>query len=436
MNRLAAAFCAACGLFAACVLAGCAAMPAPAEARRVPAGFFGIAPYDGRELGPRDEAALDALSVTWFRRTFYWSGIEPERGKWDFAAYDRFVDFAADGGRNVLGILAYDVSWLPRSKPDTVSSEDLPLFLEYVRETVTHFRGRVAAWEIWNEPNFRRFWKGSGRDFAALVKAAARVVREADPGALVAASGFSRVPAGLITTMFRAGAFDEVDVISAHPYDIWPAGAVRLLAKLRGLALRYGFSGPLWMTEMGYPTAGIYPHRVSLANLPAAVLKTLAGLAAAGADKVFWYELFDEFTPAEAAADRAPDSEDYFGLVYPDYTWKAGAHAYALAAWYLAGSVYTPEYLHGVPAGVTSLCFLRDDGQAALVLWREGPGSLAARLTLPGEGHLSHDIATGQAVYLPGAADGAPVRIGKTPLFITWRPLAGPGQDVYARIQL
>jgi hypothetical protein len=392
-------------------------MKAPQQQTSVSGDFIGIIPWDGRDLNEKDIEVHDDLGISWYRRTFRWSWIEPEKGSFDFSDYEQFLEIGNNSGKKLLGILAYDVSWLEQSKPDSVSAADLPLYLEFVRQTVLNYKGLLDAWEIWNEPNLSRFWKGSDEDFCNLVREAARVIRETDPDSIIVASGFARVPRGLINKLFASGAFDNVDVISFHPYALSPNGAVKLLEKLKTITEKNAFTGEIWVTEIGYPNYGYNPTKVSLKKYPAHIIKTIAGLASNGASKIFWYELYDEYNKGEE--NSRWDSEDFFGLIYPDYSYKEGAHAFALASNYLAGSSYLPDFLwkYDIGGSVSSFCFQRADGESVLILWKEGTGRVTAKLTLPGASQVSHNIATRETSALQEQSD---ITISANPLFITW----------------
>jgi beta-glucosidase/6-phospho-beta-glucosidase/beta-galactosidase len=60
--------------------------------------------------------------------------------------------------------------------PLIASEEERALFREYVEKTVEHYKDRVDAWCIWNEPNLQpRFWvsEGTKEQIFDLTKAAA-----------------------------------------------------------------------------------------------------------------------------------------------------------------------------------------------------------------------------------------------------------------------
>jgi hypothetical protein len=285
-----------------------------------------------------------------------------------------------------------------------------------VEEVVTRYKGKIDAYEIWNEPNWI-FWQGKREDFFGLSRAAALKIREIDPEAKIVAGSFNRVPRSFIRGMFQAGAMENADIISFHPYDISPRRSIRLYDQFKQFLAAQGYTGDIWVTEIGYPTGGWYPTRVSESRFPAYIVKTLAGLAVRGAGISFWYELCDTYNPR--AARSLLDSELYFGLAYPDYTPKKGAAAYALCGRYIAGAEYRPEFPHRdkVPSTVESLYFRGKDRSNTLILWNEGDQPVRLGMTLPGTGQRLHDIVSGAG---EDVEEQTALIIDANPRIITW----------------
>jgi hypothetical protein len=217
------------------VLAACSTPPYHIEqGRQVPRDFFGMAPARD-ELIPRAFAQLDELGVVWQRRTCRWSAIEPAQGQFDFSIWDAYVDDSKAAGKKLLAILAYDTPWVHGKAKDPltkISSKELPHFINFVEKVVGRYKGRIDAWEIWNEPDLSK-WQGTRKEFFALTIAAAKKVREIDPGAKIVAGAFSRVPASWIKDLFKSGAMDYVDAISFHPYGYNPKGVMELCGEMR-----------------------------------------------------------------------------------------------------------------------------------------------------------------------------------------------------------
>ncbi|MDR0645063.1 MAG: family 1 glycosylhydrolase [Treponema sp.] len=394
------------------------------ESRQVPDDFLGISP-DRSPLQEKDYALLDELGVTWTRRTLRWSGVEPEPGKWNFDYWDKYVDNGKAAGKKLLITLGFDNPYLYKDRKEhrDLTEKELPFFLEYVEKTVLRYKGRVDAWEIWNEPNLH-FWRGSDVHFFDLAKAAAQRIREVDPTAKIVSAAFWRTPKKFIRGMFETGAMEYVDAISFHPYALNPRGAVKLYDNLVKILDDYGFKGEIWSTEVGYPTSGVYPTRVNEKNFPGHIVKTIAGLAARGSKTVIWYELQNDNNKGQEPSKL--NSEAFFGIVYPDLSYRNGAYAYRLCARYIAGSEYVPA--QNIPQFITAL-FFRSKGGNILILWSEKP--LKAQLVIDG----------GIVPYVHSIDSSAPplsapdaLTITHTPIFLTWEGDAAGFQLIYPLI--
>jgi hypothetical protein len=356
------------------LLFSCASSPSSSPGPlAIPADIAGIV-HAGQTNTPEEYALLDKLGVNWILTTFYWGILEPAQGQWNFYQYDHYVDTAKTAGKKILGVLAYDVGWIHDDgkthsyiPPDKIDS-----FLEYVRQTVTHFQGRVDAWCIWNEPNFQ-FWTGSRDEYLVLARRAADAVREADSGVILLGGAFNRgvfcLPKAYIRGLFESGAMEKADGVAFHPYELNPSRTLKLYGKFRALVAPYGFADRIWLTEAGYPTGGWYPTKTNEKKLPSYVVKTFVNLSVNGAKKILWYQLFDPVNRKKS------DSEDFFGLVRStdDYTSK-GAEALRLCALHIAGTTYRPDLPRraDLPRSLRAFYFEQPDGGGTLVLWKEG----------------------------------------------------------------
>jgi len=395
----------------------CSSTPVPKGGSVIiPEDFFGMV-HAGQTRSVEEYMLLDEMGAEWILATFYWDSIEKQKGALDFSGYDDFVDTARENSKKVVAVLAYTTDWLfPGGKGKSyITPENIPYFLHYVEGTVRHFRGRVDAWCIWNEPNYM-FWKGSNKDFFLLSKLAAEKIRETDPEAYIIGGAFWRAPAGFIRNMHKAGAMENIDALAFHPYAINPSGSMKVYDKFRKVLEEINYHGPVWITEVGYPTGGWYPTSVSLEELPSHVVKTITGAAARGARTLLWYAFTDSYNEGEAP--DANNSEQFFGLAYPDFNRKKGAWAYELCARFLPGSRYVPEFAQreNIPTNIVTFCFLEGiTGDNTLILWNDKNRSQTVNLSLSAQAFL-HDIATGET--LPA---GTVLNVGKQPLFITWQ---------------
>jgi len=400
------------------LLAACASSQklAPTNQLEIPADIAGLV-HAGQTNTPEEYALVNRMGARWALATFYWDRIEQAENQWNFESYDRYVDTANAAGIKIIGVLAYDVPWIhgDGKTHKYIPPDKLPFFLEYVRRTTAHFRGRVDAWCIWNEPNFH-FWQGSRDEFFDLVRQAADALRETDPEVTLLGGAFNRgifsLPEAYIRGLFESGAMAKADAVAFHPYELNPARTAKLYRAFRAIAAEYGFAGKIWITEVGYPTGGWYPTAAPEKKFPAYIVKTFVNLAVNGAQKIFWYQLFDP----PKRVNR--NSEDFFGLVRSadDHTSK-GAEAFRLCAVHLAGTIYRPDLppREKLPRSLRTFYFEQPTGGGTLVLWKEG---VTTQVTLQTPaGSALHDPVSGNSTPIPAETT---ITVSSMPLFVTW----------------
>ena len=371
---------------------------------------------------------MDEMGAVWTLRTFYWSSIEREKGHFDFSGYDTYVDEAKRAGKKVVAVLAYQTDWIfPEGKSKQyIPPAYIPDFLNFIEETVKHFQGRVDVWNIWNEPNIF-FWKGSDKEFYELSRLTAQKIRETDPNAYIIGGAFMRTPKRFINKMYKAGGMTNLDGLAFHPYALNPEGAMRLHGKFVKIISGFNFNGDVWITEIGHPTGGLYPHKTTLEKLPSFVVKSLCGVAARDVRATLWYQLFDHYNEGEAPKKKfdLKSSEHYFGLLYPNLQRKDAAYAYGLCGKFLPGSHYIPGFLQreNVPSSIVSVCFLEGkSGYNSLVLWNDRKRNKKVTLILEAPATI-YDITTGEGQPLTAPTS---LEIGRQPLMITWQGTAVP----------
>jgi hypothetical protein len=177
---------------------------------------------------------LRDLGVGWVKVQVSWKLHEPEPGRYDqvlFQELDRLVAGAAADQIYILLSVTKAPEWSrPTTELDGPPTESA-LFTDFMRHLASRYQGKVAAYELWNEPNLRREWNGfslSAADFVSLVRAGAAGVRAADPLAIIVSG--APAPTGIhdyvnaiddrvfLRDMLAAGVADTVDAIGVHPY--------------------------------------------------------------------------------------------------------------------------------------------------------------------------------------------------------------------------
>ena len=149
------------------------------------------------------------------KQIFAWNDIEKRRGEWDFFRADQIVDEVEQKGLKLIVRLSETPEWAhPSLDSDAGNFIDAPPddyadFATYCGTVATRYKGRIAAYQIWNEPNLAREWGGkapNAAEYTALLRACSEAIRGADPDAIL-------ISAGLAPT----GTFDD----SAHPDDVY-----------------------------------------------------------------------------------------------------------------------------------------------------------------------------------------------------------------------
>ena len=179
-------------------------------------------------------AHLKILGLGWVKTQVSWKLYQPEPDRFDdfrWEELDRLIEAAEKEGIKVMLSVAKAPEW---SRPTTELDgppADFSNFQTFMETLATRYRGRVAAYELWNEPNLKREWNGlplNANTLVELIRAGASGVRLADSEAILisAAPATTGINDGLtaiddrlfLQQMIAAGITDIVDVIGAHPY--------------------------------------------------------------------------------------------------------------------------------------------------------------------------------------------------------------------------
>jgi hypothetical protein len=229
------------------------------------------------------------LGVGWVKQQVTWHTIEHGPDNFEWEPLDRAVEACGGFGFKLLLSVVHAPDWTRVSELETGPPADYAEFGRFMGQVATRYRGRVAAYELWNEPNLAREWRGDTLDparFVALVAEGARAVRAADPDVLVisGAPAVTGINDGVeaiddrvfLRGMYEAGVAQWVDGIGAHPYgfanppdESWqdsahvasshndhPSFFFRdTLEDYHAIMVAYGDTGrQIWVTEFGWPS--------------------------------------------------------------------------------------------------------------------------------------------------------------------------------------
>ena len=123
---------------------------------------------------------------TWVKQQVAWKYIEiPQKGSFDWAELDRVVNSAHASGLNVLLSVVKTPDWALAPGVDHGPPADPTDFADFMRTLATRYRGKVQAYELWNEANLAVEWKPvRPGPFVELLKEAYAALKLADPNAV------------------------------------------------------------------------------------------------------------------------------------------------------------------------------------------------------------------------------------------------------------
>lgn len=268
-----------------------------------------------------DDAARAALFARigetrfgWIRQQVRWSAAEPAKGMYDpayFGQLDALVVTASAYQVHVLLTPVHSPGWVGANGGLPPNAADYGDFLRFL---ATRYRGKIAAYEIWNEPN-HAIETGGHVDVAAylpVLRAGYTTLKAVDPAVTVLFAGLvgknKSNPAVAVNDLDYLTAFYALnggegkryyDVMGAHPGSACnppdasypdspattPCGAdadgsrsytknnafyFKRFLETRAVMERHGEGGkPIWLTEFGWdsapnpPTSNKYARYVS-----------------------------------------------------------------------------------------------------------------------------------------------------------------------------
>lgn len=353
----------------------------PLQTTTIGADFFGIH-FHRLKLMP-NERGIDTvwppfnfgMLRLWDSRT-RWADIEPTKGNWRFERLDFYVNQASDRGAKVLMTLGSTPEWAS-ARPDELCSygkgcsaepRSMDDWREYVRVLARRYKGRIAFYEVWNEPDFSGppkvpkatgFYTGSVETLVEMSRIARQVLREEDPSAMLFSPGFVNGPQHRLNKYLAAGGREHVQGIAYHFYAwnderrmLHEIDQVRAVMKDNGLSHL-----PLWSTEAGVEVvepneplpSGIKTY-INHHQAAALMARQIILAAFSGIEKYFYY-----------AWDH-----DTFGMVNRSGQFRPSRDATLLLHRWLTGAVLDRCELRN--PGPT-VCWMEKDSQLFAIVW-------------------------------------------------------------------
>jgi hypothetical protein len=248
------------------------------------------------EIARRDLTLVQEMGFTWVKQQFAWRDVEGvAKGHFDWTRPDDIVRRANNRKLKLLARIDRQPFWTQPEGTQPLENappSNLQDFADFCYVLADRYRGRIAAYQVWNEPNLSREWGNRPPDpngYVELLKACYVSIKRADPSALVISAGMA--PTGtwtdqvmpddmFIEQMYQAGAAPYFDILGVHapgykaPPETSPDDVARSpdlggqrffcfrrVEDLRALMVKYGDSGKqIAVLEMGWTTDPIHPE--------------------------------------------------------------------------------------------------------------------------------------------------------------------------------
>lgn len=212
------------------------------------------------------EQAKD-INVSWIRDGKNWTGIMSEDGT--FSMPQEFIDYydnAKKNGIKTMYVLGFgysgdkygysDYFHIPL-KSETDYFNDFIKMVEFVATTM---KGKVDAYEIWNEPDHTDIFNrgnATAAQYKDLLEASYKAIKKIDPDALVLNGGIAW-RTEFLDALLAAGGGDYMDAVAVHKYNHGDAGPEKNFRKgldsYLSVLNKYNYTKPIWLTENGWYT--------------------------------------------------------------------------------------------------------------------------------------------------------------------------------------
>jgi hypothetical protein len=189
-----------------------------------------------------------------------WSKLEPSRGQFNWSVLDRQVSRAIASGKKFY----YSTGGVPKWWAGTSNIQD---FDDFVTALATRYKGKIEAYELWNEPDQdETISHGPMSDIVLITRHMHDDIRRIDPDALIASPAVVRI--SWMDGYWGAGGVRDIDVVALHGYPTHNPAAPEIIGSQKALPMislwlsmdyqqnRYGTRKHLGVTaHMALPTS-------------------------------------------------------------------------------------------------------------------------------------------------------------------------------------
>jgi hypothetical protein len=245
---------------------------------------------------PRTLSMLTGAGFNWMKQQVRWDTVEHSKGQYSWGPIDELVANAQAKGVYLLFSVVAAPNWATGSNPVAGPPNNYDDFASFMGAMAARYRGKVHAYEVWNEQNLWYEWGGKGKlnaaNYVDMLRRASGAIKAGDPNALVISGALT--PTGVnngidaiddvvyLEQMYQAGLKDIVDGVGAHMAgynnapDDWvdrntvntpgykghPSFYFRRIDQLHDVMAKYGDDKQLWITEYEWGSVDWLPDEL------------------------------------------------------------------------------------------------------------------------------------------------------------------------------
>ncbi len=329
--------------------------------------------FYNKEEQPEVANLCTLAGINWVRDRLSWNEMEPVRGKFvNSSKYDDTAECQSAARLNVLQVHHSSPSWANRD-PKRFPL-DLRDVFAFQRQMARRWKGKVCAFEPWNEADIENFGGHTGAEMASLQKASYLGLKAGNPEVIACMNVFALPQLAILANLNDNHVWPYFDTFNFHHYadiNAYPG----IYEKFRKVAA----GRPLWVTECNVPVHWSgddqkqEPGKADLRLQAERVAKVYAASLAEGSAQVFYFML-----------PHYVEGKTQYGVLHKDLTPRPAFLAVAACGRLLAGAKFLGKLKASsprlTPAGGDVNAFVfrsRPDGQNRDVLaaWTDGSGT-------------------------------------------------------------
>jgi len=307
--------------------------------------------------------AAKMAGVQWVRERYRWGSIEPQKDTFSFDSITRTANIISSEGLKILNVFHDTPDW---AKESGYLPENLFDIYNMQKQTASALKGKIQAWELWNEED-TAFASETADEYSAFLKAGAIGIADADGTILKTFGGFADSSANseYMDLCMQNQVMKYSDIYNCHVYGKVPEDSIPSYSdsKLKDhIDTEYAYDDgkhPVWVSEGGAPIISATERDERINQAKANVIVNIKSLAN-GTSKHFWFIL-----------PKYAEGNNEFGIFYNASRPAPAYSAYAAMTNALGKAEYKGK-MSELPTGAEGYLF-SDGEKDVAVFWSQTP---------------------------------------------------------------